>query len=81
MRIGIFHAGMSVGILGILGMPVGLNHKFTIKQLIEGACYIVMYRDVQCNEKLIQQAGYTNAYQNLSCRDVHRHPQHACLPQ
>jgi xanthosine utilization system XapX-like protein len=56
MRIGIFHAGMSVGILGILGMPVGLNNKFTIKQLIEGACYIVMYRDVQCNEKLIQQA-------------------------
>jgi hypothetical protein len=31
MHSGIAHAGMSVGILGILGMPLGLNNKFAIK--------------------------------------------------
>jgi hypothetical protein len=37
---------------GHLGMPVGLNNQFTIKELIDGACYIVMYRKIQCIEKL-----------------------------
>jgi hypothetical protein len=43
---------MSVGISGIIGMPGGLNKKFEIKELIEGTSYIVMYRKMQCNEKL-----------------------------
>jgi xanthosine utilization system XapX-like protein len=48
----ISHAAMSVNIIGIIGMPVGLNNKFIIKDLIEGTCYIVMYRKIQCNQKL-----------------------------
>jgi hypothetical protein len=59
MRIGISHAGMSVGIIGISGMHVRLNNKFPIKQLIEGAWYIVTYRKIQCNEKL-KRARYTH---------------------
>jgi hypothetical protein len=37
---------MSVGISGVSGMPVGLNNKFAIKDIIEGTYYIVMYRKI-----------------------------------
>jgi hypothetical protein len=38
--------------LGRLSMGVSLNNKLAIKKLIHGAFYILMYSDIECNEKL-----------------------------
>jgi hypothetical protein len=78
------HAVMSLGIIGITGMPVGLNNKFPIEGLIEAACYIIRYRhtmswETQCNipattmHSRISHAGMSVGTSRTS--------RHACWPQ
>jgi hypothetical protein len=52
---------MSVGIIGIISMPVGLNKKFEIKELIGGPCHIVSTGRSNVMRNSMQCAHYKHA--------------------
>jgi hypothetical protein len=60
MHSGIAHAGMSVGILGILGMPLTLNNKFAIKLINT----LNIFTRSKC-ERLYNEAVFEGGYEEI----------------